>query len=191
VSSAQAAGAWLPEATDVRRATAAAVAAVALTGLAAVVVAIGYGASVRATWDFGFAGVPRTLSEAVSIFVNNARVMGAAGAAIVIVQSVRASGGGELGRAGLIVRGCCDALIAGAVVLNTGVAGAALGAYGDRMLVAMLPHAPFELVAYAFGIALYLRARVELLRVGCAARLAAWALGLLIVSAFVETYLHF
>ena len=42
---------------------------------------------------------------------------------------------------------------------NVALVGAALGAYGTRMALAMLPHGPLELAAFATALALYLDAR--------------------------------
>ena len=45
------------------------------------------------------------------------------------------------------------------IAANVLVVGAALGAYGERMVRAMLPHGPVELAAYALALALYLQGR--------------------------------
>jgi hypothetical protein len=175
----------LPEARDRQAALAAAAIAVAVAGVAALVVAPLAAAPVREALGFGFAGVPRRLGEALAILAVNVRWLGAVAAPIVIVQSARFAGSDHR-----VLRPIADAMLAVAVLVNAAVVGAAVGAYGGRMIVAMLPHGPIELAAYALAIALYLRARSERLRLVPAVRLAAWALGLLVVAAFTETFLQ-
>ena len=48
-------------------------------------------------------------------------------------------------------------ILAGAIAANLVVIGAAIGGYGHRMVLAMLPHGPVELAAYSLALALYLR----------------------------------
>ena len=56
------------------------------------------------------------------------------------------------------------------------VVGAAIGAYGTRMVGAMLPHGPVELAAYSLALALYLHGRRRALPAACIGhgRGAAW-----------------
>ena len=81
-----------------------------------------------------------------------------------------------------------DAALALGVLVNTALVGAALGAYGARMAVAMLPHGPVELAAYALALALYLHARRHALSVRRVAATAAACLSLLAVGAVLETF---
>jgi hypothetical protein len=181
----------LPDAAERRAAAVIAGVVLAFAALVAAAVAAFAAGDVRDALGFGFASVPRTLREAVTIFVSNARLMGVVGATTLIVQSAWIAAWGEaLGRGSRILRAVADVWLVAAVAFNVAVVGAAVGAYGVRMVVAMLPHGPPELAAYALGLTLYVRARRELLPVAVIARLAAWALGLLAVSAFLETFLH-
>ena len=175
---------------DLRLALAFAAVACAVAALAAAVVAAFAPESLRQALDFGFAGVPRRLDEALTILGANARLMAAVGGAVLVVQAAHVgSPDGRLGAVGRLLRLLVDVLLGAVVALNAVVVGAAVGAYGSRMVVAMLPHGPVELLAFSLAITLYLRARAAPLRPS-AARLAASALGLLTVAAFLETYVH-
>ena len=52
-----------------------------------------------------------------------------------------------------------EVILAGAITANVAVVGAALGAYRERMVLALMPHGPVELAAYALAVALYLQDR--------------------------------
>ncbi len=76
--------------------------------------------------------------------------MGAVAAGVLVVQAPRFEhADGSLGRGGAFLRTVADLVLACAVAVNAAVVGAALGAYGGRMVTAVLPHAPLELAAYA------------------------------------------
>jgi hypothetical protein len=81
-----------------------------------------------------------------------------------------------------------DTILALAVAVNTALVGAALGAYGARMLVAMLPHGPLELAAFAIALALYVHARRGPLTVRHVTATAAACLSLLAVASVLETF---
>jgi uncharacterized membrane protein SpoIIM required for sporulation len=74
------------------------------------------------------------------------------------------------------------------VALNVLVVGAALGAYGRRMVTAILPHGLLELAAFAVALALYLRARRVRLAPPRIATTALACVGLLALAAVLETY---
>lgn len=162
--------------------------------LTAAVTAVALARPAREALGFGFGGVPRTLGEAAAIFLNNVRLMAAVGAAALIVQSPRLGpdgSGASLGAGGRLLRAAVDLALLAVVAFNVAVVGMALGAYGGRMLVAMLPHGPIELNAFAVALALYLRARQEPLRAAAALPLAGLALALLALAALVEALFHF
>ena len=52
-----------------------------------------------------------------------------------------------------------EVILAGAITANVAVVAAALGAYRERMVLALMPHGPVELAAYSLAIALYLQDR--------------------------------
>ncbi len=184
-------GAMVPDAIDRRNIACAGTAVLAFIALVAGVVAVAFAAGARDALQFGFAGVPRTAAEASSILLNNSRLLVVPFAGALVLHASRASAQDAGAAGGLrVTRTVCDVLIGGLVALNAAVVGLALGAYGDRMVVAMLPHGPVELVAFSCSIALYLRARRYDLRAPVVARLVGLSLGLLAVAAFLETYLH-
>jgi hypothetical protein len=172
------------------RLTAAVAAALTVAVLAvAALVRVAYAEPARAMLAFGFGGVAARPQSVVSIFAANARLLAAVIAAAVIVQSAWC---GRLAapRAPLAcaVVAALDTLLALQVALNVLIVGAALGAYGTRMVAAILPHGPFELAAFAFALALYLRARRHRLAPRRIATTAAACLGLLAFAAVLETY---
>jgi hypothetical protein len=176
-------------ARDRERALLVAAVALAVGALAAAVTAIGFAPAARRSLDYGFAGVPPRLGEALAILGNNARIGASVASAIVIVQAARLERTDRtLGRLGRLLRGACDVALAVAIVVNAATVGEAVGAYGSRMLVAMLPHGPIELAGYALAVALYLRARERLLGWGVTLRLASWSLALLALAALLETF---
>jgi hypothetical protein len=157
-----------------------------LVGAGAIVaaaVAVAAAAPVRGALDFGFGGVPDTLGEAWSIFVHNARV------AIAVIAAAAAANGLWLqpGERPRVLRWVADALVVVLAVANVAVVGAAVGAYGDRMVGAMLPHGPLEILGFSVIGAVYLAARAGL-HPRDVARGAAAGLALLAVAAVLEAY---
>ena len=124
----------------------------AATLVVAIVVRLALAVEVRRRLDFGFAGVPATPEAALSIFSANARLLAVVFAAIAITQI-------DWRRDATLPVALTDTLLVLEVALNTIVVGAALGAYGTRMLAATLPHGPVELAVFALALALYMRAR--------------------------------
>jgi hypothetical protein len=157
-----------------------AMAAAALT--IAVAVKLSMAADVRRQLGFGFAGVPATPDAALSIFTANARLLAVVFAAIALTQvrwSERAAG---------LLLALTDTVLALEVALNTIVVGAALGAYGSRMLAAMLPHGPVELTVFAFALAVYVRARRTALPARQIATIGIACLSGLALAAAMETF---
>jgi len=164
-------------------------AVLAVVAVSALVTAVAFARQARDALGFGFAGVPATLPEAGAIFLHNARLMGTVAAAVVIVQALRLGREDRsLGSGGELARTVVDLALGMAVVVNAAIVGAAIGAYGLRMVTATFPHGPIELNAFAFALALYLRARLEPLRAAAAVPLVALALGLLGLAALVEAF---
>lgn len=172
-----------------RDATAAALFVLAVVALAAAVTAIGFAAPARDALGFGFGGLPRDGGEVVAVFIHNARLAGVVAGAVIVVQAPRLErDDGTLGATGRGLRTAVDVVLAIAVAANAAVVGIAFGAYGARMVSATATHGPVELAGYAAALALYLRARVRLLRPRPALTLAATALGLLALAALLEVY---
>ncbi len=85
---------------------------------------------------------------------------------------------------------CCagEALLAGTIAINVLIVGAGVGAYGDRMARALLPHGPVELGAFAAALALYLQGRRQRLPLRHILTVTVPCLGLLAVAAALETF---
>jgi hypothetical protein len=146
----------------------------------------------RVWLDFRFAGLPARIGTAVTIFLNNMKLVALAGVAAVAVQA-RASGRLPhgltispnalkwLSRASKIALGM-------SAIINITIVGIAVGAYGTRMCIAMLPHGPVELSAYCVSIRFYLVAgRRPLLRRDWLLA-GGLAVGLLALAALLETF---
>ena len=93
------------------------------------------------------------------VLLDNVRLALAPVAAAYLVELTRPrlGDGGQAGGA-RSARGC-DTALGGAVLTNVVIAGASYGAYGLKMARYTLPYAPFELLAFACPLALYLEAR--------------------------------
>ncbi len=184
----------VPERRDVATAARIAAAVLAVVTIAATVVIVaGMGEAVRDALGFGFAGVPNEPGQALEIFINNIRVAGTVAAAIAVVVVADlgwgrrpASGAGGLGRRAFDA--VLDVTLASVAIANAALVGAAIGAYGGRMVLTVLPHGPLELAAYALALAAYVDVRRGRLVPLALARCGAWMLGLLAVAALIETY---
>jgi hypothetical protein len=178
-----------PSARDARTVliVSAAISAVALT--TAVAVRVTCAAAMRDTLAFPFTGVAPRLSEAGAIFANNARLMGAVFALAIVVQSPWLDDSVTQPRRHPVLVRFCDTLLMLVAGANVLFVGAALGAYGQRMARAMLPHRPVELAAFAVALTLYLDARRGPLRVRRAVTLVALSLVVLALAALLETYI--
>ena len=80
-----------------------------------------------------------------------------------------------------------DALVALGLVVNVGLVGLALGAYGSALLP-WLPHVPLEWAVLAIGLAAYLRARRLAPRVRDVASAGALAVVPLVLAAAIEAW---
>ena len=155
----------------------------------AAIVRLGWATETRRLLDFGFAGMPARLDTAVSIFAHNARLLAAVFGAILVAQSPWLAGRDirHLPVMSLLAA-AVDAVLALGVAANVALVGAALGAYGVRMAVAMLPHGPLELAAYALALALYLQARRGPMTARHVLAVGALCLGGLALAALLETF---
>ncbi len=130
----------------------------------------------RAQLGFGFPSAPRQLGEAAAIGVHNARY-----GAAVLLASLAVGWTPAL-------RPLLDAALAALLGFNAGAIGLSLGAYGTRLLEAIVLHGTLELAAFALAGGAYLRARRGAL--GPCALLGAGAasLVLLATAALVEAW---
>ena len=90
------------------------------------------------------------------VLLDNARLALAPIAATYLVELIRPLVGKRWSGWRRAVRSGCDAALGGAVLTNVVIAGASYGAYGLKMARYTLPYAPFELLAFACPLALYL-----------------------------------
>lgn len=128
----------------------------ALACIGAGAVALTQGAQARAALDFGFAGVPQSFGEATAIFLNNAKVACLLACVVALIQLRPLIDSSRWRRAYTTF---CDILICTPAVVNTVVLAITIGAYGGRMLKALVPHGPVELAGVALVGALYVHAR--------------------------------
>jgi len=154
--------------------------------LTAVVVHLALADEARGWLGYRFPGVPAHLSTALWILGHNAHGLAGALGLLLVAQLAARSPGPA--RAQLVLRSAGEVLIAGAIAGNVLVIGVAIGGYGTRMLVAMLPHGPAELAAYSLALALYLSGRRGALPIARMAMVACASVALLAVAAALETW---
>lgn len=141
---------------------------VALTGLTD---------AARSTLGFGFGGLDPSASDVAAIAVHNGRL--AAGALLLAAVVPR------LPR---LARTFADVILLAILALNAGAIGAAIGAYGPRLIEAVALHLPLELGALSLAGGAYMHARQRPIGTRALATLAAACALLLIAAATVETY---
>jgi hypothetical protein len=160
---------------------------VALAGCTAAAIRLLAGAPTRRWLHYPFRGVPDRFGVAVSIFAHNGRAM-AGVFGLLLVAQVAARGASGPGPAQRSLRAVSELLLAGLVAANVLRVGASLGAFGTRMAVAMLPHGPVELAAFATALALYLQGHGRPLSIRQLVMTAVVSVALLAVAAALETF---
>jgi hypothetical protein len=136
---------------------------------------------------YTFRGVPARLDVAIGIFANNGRViLGVLGLLLVDQINARTTGGPTPIQRVLMTGG--ELILTGVAAANMLVVGAALGAYGQRMVKAVLPHGPIELAAYSLVVGLYVEGRRRPLRAAHLTKVTLTSLALLAVAALLETF---
>lgn len=161
-----------------------------VTAIIAAVVAITIAAQARRWLGAGFAGVPPRIGEAGSILLNNERFVLGLGAAAWVEQfrlrqiPIANRTFSPLTLLGLAV----DIIVPLAALVNVALVGLAVGAYGWRMLGALLPHGPFEVCAYCIAANLFVTARRRPLARREWVAAGAASLVLLAVAALLETF---
>ena len=154
------------------------------TALAAVV-AVAAPAQARDWLRFAFPGVAASPAVAVGIFAHNLRSL--SGVFVLLIFARLAPRAPDKRTAQLTVR-LGELLLAGAITANVMVVGAALGAYRERMVLALMPHGPVELAAYSLALALYLTDRRRNLPAACVATAGVVGVALLAIAAALETW---
>ena len=151
----------------------------------AVVVAEAAPAQARHWLGFTFPGVAARPAVAVGIFAHNLRSL--SGVFVLLIFARLAPRAPDKRTARLTVR-LGELLLAGAITANLVVVGAALGAYRERMVLALMPHGPVELAAYSLALALYRQDRRRNLPAAYVANGGAACLALLAIAAVLETW---
>lgn len=151
------------------------------------VVRVALAAGAREWLGYSFRGLPARLDVALGIFAHNGRaILGVFGLLLVAQIAARAPGGpGPVLR---IIGAGGELILAGVIATNVLVVGAALGAYGERMVKAMLPHGPVELAAYSLALAVYLHGRRRALPTAHLVKVAVASVALLALAALLETF---
>jgi hypothetical protein len=173
----------------IMRAGAVAAILAAACGVIALLIHLALAAAVRHWLAFPFTGIPPRLAIAASIFLHNLRALAAVWGLLLIAQSALWNADVP-GRTCRVLRLSGEVLLGAAVAANLIVVGASLGAYGTRMLRAILPHGPFELAAYSLALALYLQGRRRPLQVRLMLRVVALSVAALALAALLETYMN-
>jgi len=159
--------------------------------LVALVVRAGFAASARRWLAFQFAGIPASPGEAASIFIHNLRALAAVLGMLLIAQSGHsAARNSQPGVVHQTLQRFGEALLSAAVAANVIVVGASFGAYGTRMVRAVLPHGPVEFAAYSLALALYLQGRNRLLPIRHVLAMAALSISVLALAALLETFVN-
>jgi hypothetical protein len=156
----------------------------------AAVVNVALAAAARRWLAYPFAGIPARPGEAAAIFLHNVRALAAVAGLLLVAQSPHWAGNIDGGPVHQAIRRGGEALLAAGVSANVIVVGASVGAYGSRMVRAVLPHGPIELGAYALAIALYIQGRDKPVHASHTLATAAMAISLLALAALLETFVN-
>ena len=123
------------------------------------------------------------------VMADNARIALAPIAAAYLVELIRPEIPNRWSGWRRALRCACDATLSTVVLTNVVIVGASYGAYGLRMARYTLPYGPFELLAFACPLTLYLDARRASPARAKALALCAMAAVLLTASALMESLL--
>jgi hypothetical protein len=179
--------------TDPRRRTFGRVLAaiVAASALVAVAVRLFAAHAARDALGFTFPGVEPRPGQAAAIFLSNFGLQVVAFVGVLTLRAVRGMRDARepVGRTLIAYRTIFDVLLAAPVASSVVVVGAGIGAYGEPMVRALLPHGPVELAAFALTLTLYLDARRVRRPLAQLLAPAAAATALLAAAALLETYL--
>ena len=161
------------------------VVAIAACMVLAGVVAMAAPVQARGWLGFTFPGLAARPAVAVGILAHNLRSL--SGVFVLLIFARLAARAPDKRSARLGVR-LGEVILAGAITANVAVVAAALGAYRERMVLALMPHGPVELAAYSLAIALYLQDRRRNLPAAYVAKVAVACVALLAIAAVLETW---
>ena len=104
---------------------------------------------------FPFTGISARPDVAAGIFLHNVHALAAVGGLLLIAQSAQwTARADEPTRVSGTARRLGEVLLGGAIAANLIIVGASFGAYGSRMLRAVLLQGPLSLAAYSLVLAL-------------------------------------
>jgi hypothetical protein len=159
--------------------------AIAACTVLAGVVAMAAPVQARGWLGFTFPGIAARPAVAVGIFAQNVRSLSGVFVLLIFARPASRAPDKRMGRLGVRLG---EVIFAGAITANVVVVGAALGAYRERMVMALMPHGPVELAAYSLAIALYLQDRRRNLPAAYVAKAGAACVALLAIAAVLETW---
>ena len=122
--------------------------AIAACIVVAGLVAVAAPVQARGWLGFTFPGLAARPAVAVGILAHNLRSL--AGVFVLLIFARLAPRAPDKRTARLAVR-LGELILAGAITANVVVVAAALGAYRERMVLALMPHGPVELAAYSLA----------------------------------------
>jgi hypothetical protein len=160
---------------------------IAAVALIAAVTRIAFAGEARGWLGYRFPGVPARPDTALIIFTHNLIALSGVLGLLLIAQLAAHAPDGP-GRIQRTVQAGGELIVAGVIAANTLTVGVAIGAYGTRMVRALLPHGPVELAADTLAIALYLHGRRQTLPARQIAATLASCVALLAVAAILETF---
>jgi hypothetical protein len=134
---------------------------------------------------FKFPGLAARPAVAVGIFAHNLRSLSGVFVLLIFARLAPRAPDGRTAR--LTVR-LGELFLAGAITANVVTVGTAVGAYGGRMVMALMPHGAVELAAYSLALALYLTDRRRNLPAAYVATAGAACVALLAIAAVLETF---
>ena len=159
--------------------------AIAACIVVAGLVAVAAPARGRAWLGFTFPGLAARPEVAVGILAHNLRSLSGVFVLLIFARLASRAPDKRTARLGVTLG---EVILAGAITANVAVVAAALGAYRERMVMALMPHGPIELAAYSLAIALYLLDRRRKLPAPYVATVAVACVALLAIAAVLETW---
>jgi hypothetical protein len=163
------------------------VVAIAACVVIAGVVAMAAPVQARGWLGFTFPGLAARPAVAVGILAHNLRSLSGVFVLLIFARLAPRAPDKRTPRLGVRLG---EVILAGALTANVVVVAAALGAYQERMAIALMPHGPVELAAYSLALALYLQDRRRNLPAAYVAKVAAACVALLAIAAVLETWVH-
>ncbi len=161
------------------------VVAIAACLVLAGVVAMAAPVQARGWLGFTFPGLAARPAVAAGILAHNLRSLSGVFVLLILARLAARAPDNRSARLGVRLG---EVILAGAITANIVVVAGALGAYRQRMVLALMPHGPVELAAYSLAIALCLQDRRRNLPAAYVAKVAVACVALLAIAAALETF---